>query len=203
MATDEFTRLIYLPVLPAATYGPWPGVMSYVMATSIPPAGLAPMVRQVLDELDPALPLANLGTLQGLIDDATAPAAFAMVLVGVAAALALLLGAVGVYGVIAYAVSRRTAEIGVRLALGAGVADVRWMVVRQGGTVVLAGIGLGLAGAVALTRTLRGMLFGVSPTDPVSYAGLTLVMMLVALLALYLPARRASRVDPIEALRAE
>jgi len=156
-----------------------------------------------MDELDPGLALAKLGALEGLISSASAPTAFSLALVALAAGIALLLGAVGVYAVIAYAVSRRTAEIGVRLALGARASDVRWMVLRQGGTVVLAGIGVGLVGAVLLTRTLRAMLFGVSPTDVPSYATLTAVMLLVALAALYLPARRASRVDPMEALRAD
>jgi len=201
--TDELKRLIYLPVLPATDEGPHPGLMAYVLATAVPPLSVLPTVQQVVHELDPGLPLADVGTLQGVIDDATAPAAFAFTLVTLAAGIALLLGAVGVYAVIAYAVSRRTAEIGVRLALGASSGDVRWMVLRQGGLVVLAGIGVGLAGAFALTRSLRGMLFGVSPTDFASYAVLTLLMLVVALLALYLPARRASRVDPLEALRTE
>ena len=177
--------------------------MSWVVATRLPPTSLVPEVRRVMDELDPGLPLAKLGTLEGMISAASAPAAFALALVGLAAGIALLLGAVGVYAVIAYAVSRRTAEIGVRLALGARASDVRWMVLRQGGAVVMAGVAIGLVGAVLLTRTLRAMLFGVSPTDAASYAVLTGVMLLVALLALYLPARRASRVDPMEALRAE
>ena len=118
-------------------------------------------LRQPCLELDPGLALANLKTMEELIRSASAPAAFSLTLVALAAGIALLLGAVGVYAVIAYAVSRRTAEIGVRLALGARAADVRWMVLRQGGSVVLAGIGIGLAGAVLLTRTLRAMLFGV------------------------------------------
>jgi predicted lysophospholipase L1 biosynthesis ABC-type transport system permease subunit len=201
--TDDFQRLIYLPVLPEAGEGPPPSLMTYVIAVGSSPMSLVASVRRVVDELDPGLPLANVRTLQGVIDDATAPTAFALTLVTLAAGIALLLGAVGVYAVIAYAVSRRTAEIGVRLALGANAADVRWMVLRQGGLVVLVGIGVGLVGAFALTRTLRGMLFGVSPTDLASYAVLTGLMLVVALLALYLPARRASRVDPLEALRTE
>jgi putative ABC transport system permease protein len=201
--TDGFRRLIYLPVLPEAREGPHPSVMSYVLATALPPISVRATVERVIHEIDPGLPLANVRTLQDVIDDATAPTAFALTLVTLAAGIALLLGAVGVYAVIAYAVSRRTAEIGVRLALGANASDVHWMVLRQGGMVVLAGIGVGLVGAFALTRTLRGMLFAVSPTDFASYAVLTCVMLMVALLALYLPARRASRVDPLEALRTE
>jgi putative ABC transport system permease protein len=201
--TDGFRRLIYLPVLPEAREGPHPSVMSYILATALPPISVRATVERVIHEIDPGLPLANVRTLQDVIDDATAPTAFALTLVTLAAGIALLLGAVGVYAVIAYAVSRRTAEIGVRLALGANASDVHWMVLRQGGLVVLAGIGVGLVGAFALTRTLRGMLFGVSPTDFGSYAVLTGLMLMVALLALYLPARRASRVDPLEALRTE
>ncbi len=201
--SEEFRRMMYLPMAPGATAGPHPSLMSWVVATRLPPTSLIPEVRRVLEEMDPGLALAKLGTLEGVIDNASAPAAVAHALVALAAGIALLLGAVGVYAVIAYAVSRRTAEIGVRLALGARASDVRLMVLRQGGAVVIAGIAVGLVGAVLLTRTLRAMLFGVSPTDPASYAVLTLVMLLVALLALYLPARRASRVDPMEALKAE
>ncbi|HET9948855.1 MAG TPA: FtsX-like permease family protein [Longimicrobiales bacterium] len=122
---------------------------------------------------------------------------------GRAALMALLLGAVGVYAVVAYAVSRRTGEIGVRMALGAHAADVRWMVLRQGAVVVGAGIAIGLACAFALTRLISGMLFGVSPTDPATFAVLAATVAMVAGLALWLPARRASRIDPIEALRSE
>ena len=201
--TDDFQRIIYFPILPQAVEGPSAHRMSWVLSTALPPNSLIPAVRAALDDLDPGMPLAQLRTLEDVISEATAPAAFSLTLVALAASIALLLGAVGVYAVIAYAVSRRTAEIGVRLALGARAADVRWMVLRQGGSVVLAGIAIGLVGAVLLTRTLRAMLFGVSPTDVPSYAVLTMVMLLVALAALSLPARRASKVDPIEALRSE
>ena len=154
-------------------------------------------------ELDPAIPVVAVRTMEERIATATAPTSFALALVGLAAAIALLLGAVGVYAVVAYAVSRRTAEIGVRMALGAGGAEVRRMVLRQGSGAVLAGVGAGLAGAFVLTRLMAGMLFEVSPSDPASYAAVTGIMLLVAALALYLPARRASRVSPLEALRGE
>jgi len=201
--SEDFQRIMYLPMAPETTNGPHPSLMSWVVATRVPPTSMIPDLRRIMDELDPGLALAKLGTLEGLISSASAPTAFSLTLVALAAGIALLLGAVGVYAVIAYTVSRRTAEIGVRLALGARAADVRWMVLRQGGSVVLAGIVFGLAGAVLLTRTLRAMLIGVSPTDLPSYAALTALMVLVALAALYLPARRASRVDPMEALRAD
>jgi putative ABC transport system permease protein len=119
----------------------------------------------------------------------------------VTAVLALLLGATGVYAVVAYAVSRRSREIGVRMALGARASDVRQMVVRQGGAMVMAGLVPGLAGALLLSRLLRGMLFEVSAADPASYAGVAAVLLITAAVALYLPARRASRVNPIEVIR--
>ena len=200
---DDFERLIYLPMQAVTSAGPPVGTMTYIVATSITPTSLTGTVRRTLAALDPDLPLAEVQPLQGLVDHATAPAAFALVLIGLAATMALLLGAVGVYAVVAYAVSRRTAEIGLRLALGAQASDVLRLVFAQGGAVVLAGVVLGLGGAVALTQLMRGMLFGVSATDPLSYVALTGLMLLVAALAVYLPARRASRVDPTEALRSE
>lgn len=200
---DDFERVIYLPMQTAVEAGPPPGTMTYVVATSVAPASLTGTVRRTLASLDPDLPLAEVQPLQAVIDHATAPAAFALVLIGLAATIALLLGAVGVYAVVAYAVSRRTAEIGLRLALGAQASDVLRLVFAQGGIVVLAGVAIGLAGAIGLTRLMQGMLFGVSPTDPLSYVALTGLMLLVAALAVYLPARRASRVDPTEALRSE
>ncbi|MBW3552907.1 MAG: ABC transporter permease [Gemmatimonadetes bacterium] len=203
VATDDFMRLIYLPLRPGFEDGPPPTFMSYVVSTAVPPSSITPAVHGAVAELDPGIPVATVRTLDDMIASATAPASFALILVGLAAAIALLLGAVGVYAVVAYAVSRRTTEIGVRMAVGAAAGDVRTMVVRQGGGVVLAGVAAGLAGAFLLTRLMRGMLFGVSPTDPVSYVSVTALMLLIAGLALYLPARRASRVNPLDALRSD
>ena len=201
--SEEFTRLIYLPMRADNHSGPTSHRTTWVLATAMPPAALAAAARETLHELDPTLPMALVRPLEEIIDATTAPTAFALTLIGIGAAVALLLGAVGVYAVVSYAVSRRTNEIGVRRALGARVADVQWMILRQGGAVVLAGVAAGLLGAVVLTRVMHGMLHGVSPTDPVSYAALTAVMLVVAGLALWIPARRASRVDPTEALRSD
>ncbi|MFP3947170.1 MAG: ABC transporter permease [Longimicrobiales bacterium] len=197
--TNEFQRLIYVPLLPNRE-GPPPSPLAYVVSTAVPPRTLAAAVRRTVSEVDPTVPLADLETLEERIQRATAPAAFALTLMGVASVLAVLLGVVGVYAVVAYAVSRRTMEIGVRIALGARGADVRWMVLRQGGVIIAAGVASGLVGALILTRFMRGMLYGVSPTDPVSYAALTALMLVVSLGALYVPARRASRVSPLESL---
>lgn len=200
---DNLLRVIYLPMLPEAESGPGPEHVTYVLSAAVPPTTLIPAVRQVVSELDETIPLARVRTLQQVIDEATAPTAFALTMIGLAAAIALLLGAVGVYAVLAYAVSCRTAEIGVRMALGARTTDVRDMVLRQGGRVVVAGVLIGLVVAAGLTRLMQGILYGISATDPASYASLTLFMLLIAGLALWLPARRASRVDPMEALRRE
>jgi ABC-type antimicrobial peptide transport system permease subunit len=126
-----------------------------------------------------------------------------MVLLGVAAAVALFLGAIGLFGVISYVVGQRTREIGVRIALGAARADIRGIVFRQSAGVAAAGVVLGLVGSLALTRMMGAILFGVSARDPVTFAGAPLLLVAVAALATWLPARRAARVDPIEALRAE
>jgi predicted permease len=200
---DALRRVIYLPMLPEAEDGPGPEQLTYVVSTSVPPTSLVSAVRRVVAEMDPGIPLAQVRTIQQVIDRATAPTAFALTLIGLAAAIALLLGAVGVYAVLAYAVSCRTGEIGVRMALGARAADVRAMVLRQGGSIVVIGIVVGLVAAFGLTRLMAGMLYGISATDPVSYAALTGFMVVIAGLALWLPARRASKVSPLEALRSE
>jgi putative ABC transport system permease protein len=203
VASEDFTRSLYLPMLPEGLEGPPPSRMTYVLATSVPPSTLVPAVRAALGQIDPLVPVAQVRTLQEVIGEATAPTAFALVLIGLAAAIATLLGTVGVYAVVAYVVGGRTREIGVRMAMGARAGDVQRMVLRQGGTVILIGIAVGLAAAYLLTGLMSGLLYGVSPTDPVSYVAVTTLMLAVAGLALWIPSRRAARVDPLEALRSE
>jgi len=142
-------------------------------------------------------------TLQDLYDQSMARTSFTLVMLAMAGFMALVLGIVGIYGVIAYAVSQRTREIGIRMALGAQPAGLRQMFVRHG--LLLAGIGalLGLAAAAGLTRLMSSLLFGVTALDPVTYAGVAALLIAAAALASYLPARRATAVDPVEALRAE
>ena len=142
-------------------------------------------------------------TLQDTLDRASAQMAFTMVLLVIAAGVALMLGVIGIYGVMSYIVSLRTGEIGVRLALGAEPGSVAGMIVRQGGVVVLAGVAVGLAAASAGGRLIESLLYDVSPRDPVVFAATTLTLMGVALLACWLPARRAARLSPLEALRME
>ena len=138
-----------------------------------------------------------------VVADATAQPRFEMLLLGMFAAVALLLAAVGIYGVMNYAVSRRTREIGIRISLGASRAEVLRMVVRQGMAQALAGAVAGVVGALLLSRLLTGMLYGVRPTDPLTFGGVAAILGFVALLATYVPARRATRIDPMLALRYE
>jgi putative ABC transport system permease protein len=177
--------------------------MSVAIRTRLPPTSLVPAVRRIVRDLDPDLPIASVRTMERIVADSMARTSFTMSLLLIAAAVALLLGTVGIYGVISYAVSRRTREIGVRIALGAQAADVSWLVLRQGTGVVLAGLGAGVLAALALTRFLRGLLFEVSPTDATTFAAMSVLLLFVALLASYFPARCATRVDPMVALRAE
>ncbi len=164
---------------------------------------LAPEVRAIIREVAPQSPMYRIFTMEGLAARAMASLSFTMLMVGLAAVLALVLGAVGLYGVLSYSVTRRAKEIGVRMALGAEAKTVRWMFIWQGTRVVLLGVLVGVPAAVGMTTYVQTLLYGVERLDITAFAGMSAVMLAVALVASYIPARRASRVDPLVALRGE
>ena len=143
------------------------------------------------------------GTLEEIQLRSMAQTSFAMTMLSIAAGVSLLLGIVGIYGVIAYIATQRTREIGIRMALGAQIGDVRRMFLRHGLRLTVTGLALGIAVALVLTRVMSSLLFGVGPTDPITYAAVSVALAAVALLATYLPAHRASRIDPVVALRGD
>jgi putative ABC transport system permease protein len=174
-----------------------------IVRTAGDPGALAPAARAAVAAVDPDMPVFRLMTMQQVIDDTLIGRRFTALLLGIFAVVALVLAAVGLYGVIAYAVSQRTHEIGVRMALGARVEDVVHMVVRQGMRLAVIGLVVGAAAALATTRFLASLLFGVGAADPVTFVAIPAILALVALVASWLPARRAARVDPMVALRGE
>jgi ABC-type antimicrobial peptide transport system permease subunit len=167
------------------------------------PAALAPSARAAVRAVDPDMPVFRVATMNDVVDDTLVNRRFVMLILGLFAGIALVLAGVGLFGVLSYAVTQRTREIGVRMALGARAADVLGMVVRQGMKLTAIGLGVGVAAALAATRALSGLLFGVGAADPLTYAVLAAALAAVALLACWLPARRAARVDPMVALRSE
>jgi len=174
-----------------------------VVRTASDPALMVAAVKSVIHGGDPNLPVTKISTLDALVSDSLSPRRFSAVLIGVFAGLALLLSGAGVYGVMSYAVEQRTREIGVRMALGAQPRAILSLIVGRGARLALIGIVVGAVGALALTRLLASLLYGVRPTDPLTFAGVALLLAFVALLACYAPARRAMRVDPMVALRYE
>lgn len=177
--------------------------MTLTIRTAGEPTALAGAVRSAVAAIDPQLPVARMETLDRLIGDSLAQRRFNMLLLMVFSLLALSLSAVGIYGVVAYTVSRRSHEFGVRLALGARRADMVRIVLGEAALVTVAGTLIGVAGALALTRVLATLLFEISPTDAATFIAVTLALAAVALLACYIPARRATRIDPIVSMRAE
>jgi predicted permease len=191
---------LYSPYPQAA---PWKRWMTLVARTQSDPAGMTQAVKEQVWRVDSQLPLTKVQTMDEVAAASFAARRFNMLLLAIFAGLALVLAAVGIYGVMSYAVTQRTQEIGIRMALGAQASDVLKLIVRNGMTLTLIGTAAGLAGAFALTRLMEAMLFGVTPTDVGTFATVSLVLIVVALLACYLPARRATKVDPLVALRYE
>ena len=173
-----------------------------VRTTSGQMNAVVPGIRRIVNEMDSQVPITDIAPMEQLLAKSLARRAFTMMLLATAAALALVLSAVGIYGVISYVVAQRRGEIGIRIALGARPTAVSTLVVRQSLALASIGVAIGVVAALATTRLLGALLFGVSPTDPVVLASATVLLLLLAGIASYAPARRASRVDPVEALRA-
>ncbi|MGA3188158.1 MAG: FtsX-like permease family protein [Bryobacteraceae bacterium] len=174
-----------------------------IRSTRTGSSGFVNEIGRAVWSVNPNLPLADVHTLQEIYTKSLAVASFTLVMLAIAGAMALLLGVVGIYGVISYSVSQRTREIGIRMALGARKEELTRMFVGQGLRLALVGVACGLVAAVALTRLMKSLLFEVNPVDPLTFASVALGLVLAAALASYLPALRATSVDPMEALRAE
>jgi putative ABC transport system permease protein len=187
-----------------AAYSQQPGIFAtVVMRTSVEPLSLAETVRQAIWKVDSDQPMWKIRTVEFLVNRSVADRKFLLALMGIFAALALLLTMIGLYGVISYLINQRTQEIGIRMALGAQAGDILRMVLKQGMSMVLIGVGIGLLGAIALTRVMSSLLFGVTAKDPMTFAAVATLLAVVAFVACYIPARRATKVDPLIALRYE
>jgi putative ABC transport system permease protein len=177
--------------------------MSFVVRTVGPPEDLGTAVTKAIREADPEQPVFGVKPMERVIADASAERRFSLLLLTLFASIALVLSAIGIYGVMAYTTTQRQHEIGIRVALGAGAREVMALVVGQGMRLVAVGLGIGLCGAWLLSRVLSSQLFGITTRDPVTYITVAALLGGVALTASYLPARRALRVDPMTALRSE
>jgi putative ABC transport system permease protein len=177
--------------------------MTFALRTAGSPAALVNAVRSQVSAIDPEQPITRIQTMTEALRASTSRQSFNTSLLGLFAVIALLLAGVGVYAVRSYAVACRTRELGIRTALGADARDLVRLLARQGLSTTAAGAAVGLLGAIAVGRALRGLLFGVTATDPITLAAATAVLILVSLVACWLPARRATRIDPVVALRNE
>ena len=177
--------------------------MTLVLRTSGDPAGLAPAARAAVQRADPTIPITTARTMPAVVRESMADTAFTTTVLMIAAIVALLLGAIGLYGVIGYVVTQRTQEIGVRIAIGARPEQVRTMVLREGLVLAFIGIAIGTIAAAALTRGLESALYEVSRLDPLTFVVVPVVLLLTSAMAAYVPARRAAGIAPLEALRTE
>ena len=180
----------------------WTG-MSLVVRTNLEPASLTSDIRRIVSDVDKSAPVSEVKTMDQIVSSAITQPRFNLFLLGLFSGIALLLSAAGIYGVTAYSVTQRTHEFGIRMALGAQASDVLKMMLGQGMRLIAAGIAIGLVASFALTRLLKKLVFGVSVTDPLTFISITVVLTVAALLACYIPARRATKVDPLVALRYE
>jgi ABC-type antimicrobial peptide transport system permease subunit len=190
--------MMYVPFAQAPLWG-----AEVVVRSSLSASSVAAGVRRAVYAIDKNLPVTDIAPLADALDRSVSQERFRTFLLGTFGALALILAAVGIFGVIAYLVSQRTREIGIRMALGAGRGNILRLIVGHGTKLALLGVGIGLAAASVLTRVLAGLLYGVSPTDPLTFGTVAVVLLAVAVMASYLPAIRAIRVDPVTALRSE
>ncbi|HEY1340874.1 MAG TPA: ABC transporter permease [Bryobacteraceae bacterium] len=206
---EKAPDIVYWPVLMRNYFAPSAGlavrraVTFVIRSDRAGTEGFLHQVRQAVWSVNASLPLAAVRTMREIYDESLATTSFTLVMLGIAGAMAMMLGLIGIYGVISYTVSQRKREIGIRVALGAEPGALRWLFVRYGLALAGAGAAAGLAAAAGLTRLMKSVLFGISPVDPLTYAAVPLVLIAAAVLASYLPARRAASVDPVETLRAE
>jgi ABC-type antimicrobial peptide transport system permease subunit len=197
---------LYAPLAQVSppTDGSWRSFgMSLAVRTNGDPLNVAPMITNAIRDVDVEVPLLNIRTMDESISASLSPQRFTMLLLAAFAGTALLLAGAGIYGVMAYMVTCRTREIGVRMALGAAAGDVLKLVIGQGMWTTAIGVVIGVAGSFALTRTMQSLLFGVRTTDPLTVIGVVLLLVAVSFLACWIPARRATKVDPLVALRYE
>jgi len=205
---EKAPEIVYWPPLMENAFGPGPAqatrTVTFVIRSER--AGTESFLneaRTAVWSVNSELPLASVRTMQEVYDKAVARTSFTLVMLGIAGAMALALGIIGIYGVMSYTVSQRKREIGIRLALGAQGGDVLQMVLRQGTKLALLGVAIGVGAAFGLTRLMTNLLYGVSAHDPLTFVAVAALLILVAVLACYIPARRATLVDPIIALRYE
>jgi ABC-type antimicrobial peptide transport system permease subunit len=206
-ADQQAPTTVYWPILMAGFWGNpdfvQRGVVFAVHTNRAGTESFLQQARQAVWSIDSDLPISRIRTMEQVYRESMARSSFTLVMLAVAGGMALLLGIVGIYGVISYSVSQRTREMGIRIALGAPQSALQGMVVRHGLLLAAVGVAIGLGSAAALTRILASMLFEISPVDPLTYSAVSVVLLAAAAIASYVPAHRASRVNPVVALRAE